>query len=217
LPNPWAHFESRERDWGRTGSPRRTASRRCSGVLTSGGLGGPFPYDLPTRASAVASFCEGSDPVAPYDWPPTRRPCRYSMTPTTVMATQGVWSAPEEADRDRPDGRGDRDHEVEPTGPPELPSRAGTRGWLSSAGPSGRWWRWRPVTGRCARHRRRSQRRSIASRRRHLVRLEPGCPPARRRPGFRSQWSSRPTGPVGLSEPSRPTQVAAAALADDEG
>jgi len=25
-----------------------------------------------------------------------------------------------ESDRDRPDGRGDRDHEVEPTAPPEL-------------------------------------------------------------------------------------------------
>jgi hypothetical protein len=217
LPNPWAHFESRERDWGRTGSPRRTASRRCSGVLTSGGLGGPFPYDLPTRASAVASFCEGSDPVAPYDWPPTRRPCRYSMTPTTVMATQGVWVRPG-GGRSRPPRRSWRSRSRSRTdGSARAPIPSG-HAWLAEpAGPSGRWWRWRPVTGRCARHRRRSQRRSIASRRRHLVRLEPGCPPARRRPGFRSQWSSRPTGPVGLSEPSRPTQVAAAALADDEG
>jgi hypothetical protein len=128
LPNPWAHFESRERDWGRTGSPRRTASRRCSGVLTSGGLGGPFPYDLPTRASAVASFCEGSDPVAPYDWPPTRRPCRYSMTPTTVMATQGVWVRPG-GGRSRPPRRSWRSR-----------SRSRTDGSARAPIPSGHAW-----------------------------------------------------------------------------
>lgn len=49
--------------------------------------------------------------------------------------------------------------------------------------------------GRSSRHRRRSRRRSIASRCRYLVRLEPGRPhPQRRRPGFRSQRSSRRTG-----------------------
>jgi hypothetical protein len=110
----------------------------------------------------------------------------------------------EEADRDRPDGRGDRDHEVEPTGPPELSSRAGTRGSPSSAGRSGRWWTWRPVTGRCSRHRRRSQRRSIASRRRHRVRLEPGRPARETAAGLPvavEQPSDRAGWPIGTESP----------------